>query len=549
MNAAATVQALSEAIFLSWLQGLAIFLLCRFILAAVPNLSARWKYNLLYASLLLICSAFILTFWMCYVSISSFSGVTAQMFVSRTPPTQVFSLWKFQANVSYWIASMYLSGLFFQTLFLISGYYRLKVSIAESRFIAPALWLKRLEILKKSLKITRKVSLHFSDNLLIPFTAGCLKPVILFPVAAISQLSTDQVEAILLHELAHIKRNDYLLNIFQRVMEIILFFNPVTWMLSRQIRAEREFSCDDLVLRHIPEPMVYARALVLLEEQRLTVNQLVMALSGNKKSNLLTRIKKITNMKSQHSNLQQRFLAITGVLAIALSIAWILPSNSRHLQHQKDTIRKEQKNIPHAPPAPIPPAEIKDHTLPAPPKPMQPEPKLPKMPTVPAHPADTNELKKQLNSPEWKAKEKALEKAGEEISQYFNSPEWKNKLKAIEQSGAELEKKFNSPEWKAHVKELESLGEDLEKKFNSPEWKARVKEIESRGAQLEKQFSSPEWKEKMKKLEENSKELEKKFNSSEWKEKMKNLEAKSREMEKKTKELKMNNEKLKSEKN
>lgn len=90
--------------------------------------------------------------------------------------------------------------------------------------------------------------LFLSEKMLIPFTAGFIKPMILFPVALLNRLSEEQVEAILLHEMAHIKRHDYLFNILQRIMEIVLFFNPMIWLLAKDIRREREFCCDDLVI-------------------------------------------------------------------------------------------------------------------------------------------------------------------------------------------------------------------------------------------------------------------------------------------------------------
>ena len=99
-------------------------------------------------------------------------------------------------------------------------------------------------LLQQQFGITRPVQLFLSTRINVPMMLGTLKPIILLPVATINHLTTEQVEAILLHELAHIKRHDYLLNIFQTVAETVLFFNPFVWLLSGIIRREREHCCD-----------------------------------------------------------------------------------------------------------------------------------------------------------------------------------------------------------------------------------------------------------------------------------------------------------------
>ena len=149
---------------------------------------------------------------------------------------------------------------------------------------------------------------------------GALKPVILLPIATINYLTTEQVETILLHELAHIKRHDYLLNIFQTIAETILFFNPFVWLISRIIRREREHCCDDIVIANMSSPLPYAKALAMLENTRLEANNVALAATGNKQQ-LLGRIKRIMGTRKNKLNYTQLTIVIVVVLAVTLTVA------------------------------------------------------------------------------------------------------------------------------------------------------------------------------------------------------------------------------------
>jgi len=133
--------------------------------------------------------------------------------------------------------------------------------------------------------VLKKVSLYFSEHVQIPLTIGYFKPIIIFPIALINNLDTEQVEAILMHELAHIKRHDYLLNILQCIMETILCFNPFVWLISKIIRQEREYCCDDMVMEEEYNNFTYSKALFIIAQQNNQNYALAMA-SANQKSTL-----------------------------------------------------------------------------------------------------------------------------------------------------------------------------------------------------------------------------------------------------------------------
>ena len=102
----------------------------------------------------------------------------------------------------------------------------------------------------------------------MPTVIGWLKPVVLLPASALAALTPQQLEAILAHELAHIRRHDYLVNLLQTLVETLLFYHPAVWWLSRRIRIERENCCDDLAVSLCGDPVAYAAALADLEALR-----------------------------------------------------------------------------------------------------------------------------------------------------------------------------------------------------------------------------------------------------------------------------------------
>ena len=142
------------------------------------------------------------------------------------------------------------------------------------------------------LGILQNVTLYISEIAKSPLTIGYIKPIILLPLASINQLTTEQMEAVLLHELAHIKRADYLINILIGVVEIILFFNPFTRLLSQTIKKERENCCDDWVLQYQYDAAMYAEALLRLaylqKEYGFQMNAV-----ASKKGELLQRVKRM----------------------------------------------------------------------------------------------------------------------------------------------------------------------------------------------------------------------------------------------------------------
>ncbi|HVC92364.1 MAG TPA: M56 family metallopeptidase [Pirellulales bacterium] len=118
--------------------------------------------------------------------------------------------------------------------------------------------------LSAALHIARPVAIAFSQRVIAPMLVGVLRPLILLPAAVLDGQSAEQIEMILLHELAHVRRWDNLVNLVQRIIEAALFFHPAVWLVSRSVRLEREHCCDEVVLAHVNDPRAYAQMLAAL---------------------------------------------------------------------------------------------------------------------------------------------------------------------------------------------------------------------------------------------------------------------------------------------
>lgn len=194
------------------------------------------------------------------------------------------------------------------------------------------------------LSIKQEVKIFISSIVNSPLTLGFLKPVILIPVASINHLTSEQMEAVILHELAHIKRADYLYNLLISIVEITLFFNPFTQLISKIIKKERENSCDDWVLQFQYNASMYAEALLQIAYLQ-TTPLLSMNASGKTKGDLLLRIKRIIQPKNQTFNYRQQLLALLLMTGIFSCIAWYEPLHYPHQKIAASTVAPQHKTL------------------------------------------------------------------------------------------------------------------------------------------------------------------------------------------------------------
>jgi uncharacterized protein (TIGR03435 family) len=172
------------------------------------------------------------------------------------------------AQFLLWVVMVWLAGAVVFWVRLAGGW----VVAARMRSVlvrrAPPEWQENLRKLGARIGLSRPVRLLVSALVQVPTVVGWLRPVVLVPVGALGGLPAGHLEALLLHELAHIRRRDYLVNILQNVAEALLFYHPAVWWVSGHIRAERELCCDDVAVSVSGDAITYARALAQLESYR-----------------------------------------------------------------------------------------------------------------------------------------------------------------------------------------------------------------------------------------------------------------------------------------
>jgi len=176
-------------------------------------------------------------------------------------------------------------------------------------------WQLRLSHLARRLGIRRSVGLRIVETLASPITAGWWRPVVLVPAALMARMPPELLEALLAHELAHVRRHDFLVNLLQNAVEILLFYHPAVWWLSRRIRHERELVADGIAAQLTGEPRRLAQALSELEKMQFATQRLALAADGG---DLLQRVRHLLAPQEQHSNWKAA-VAILGVTAACLA--------------------------------------------------------------------------------------------------------------------------------------------------------------------------------------------------------------------------------------
>ena len=274
----------------------------------------------------------------------------------------------------------------------------------------------RLRVLAQRLGVGRTVHVFASEVVSVPMVVGWLRPVIVLPVSVITGLPATHLDAVLAHELAHVRRHDYLVNALQTIVETLLFYHPAVWWCSRQIRIEREHCCDDLVVAACGDRVEYARALAHLEELRGLEPMLSMNATGGR---LLDRVRRMlghepTNARRSTTWMIAAGLTVAVVTVIMTPVLTIAGAENGRVIGQDDITLQgpPAPPVPPLPPLPLdaplppvapvppvpraavtaPPAVAAPPAVPAPPvppTPFGPEPvaPVPAAPAVPAPPA------------------------------------------------------------------------------------------------------------------------------------------------------------------
>jgi beta-lactamase regulating signal transducer with metallopeptidase domain len=251
----------------------------------------------------------------------------------------------FQRNF-YAIYTIWLAGMVILVIRFMLGFLYCKRLRTYQLEVLPDEIYSAIIKLSEKIGLTRKVEAFFSPLAKGPVTIGTLKPIVLFPITAFTGLSSREIEAIIAHELAHIMRNDYLFNILQTVIEILFFYNPAVWIISSQIRAERENSCDNIAVEATGDKVAFVKALATIQINTYKNEQLSLAFAG-KRSSILQRIKRLQNQIAMKTNFLEKLIA-GFIILIGITLASFAFGNQKKIPETlplnvQDTIVQEKK--------------------------------------------------------------------------------------------------------------------------------------------------------------------------------------------------------------
>jgi beta-lactamase regulating signal transducer with metallopeptidase domain len=212
-----------------------------------------------------------------------------------------------------WALLLWFAGVLVFSLRFLGGFWTASRMTRRGTRPASEEWRARLGFLANRLAVTRPVRLLESAIVKVPTAIGALRPAILIPASVFTGLPARGIEALIAHELAHVRRHDYLVNLLQTLVETLLFYHPAVWWVSSRVRVEREECCDDLAIAATGDARSYARALVRLEEMRGAAPVLAVAAAGG---NLWNRVFRLLRDRPAAPDRTSSWLA--GTLGLAL---------------------------------------------------------------------------------------------------------------------------------------------------------------------------------------------------------------------------------------
>jgi bla regulator protein BlaR1 len=256
------------------------------------------------------------------------SNSSQQVIRSASKPEQVGSFLTngvtFFTQHSSTIVLIWLLVLAIKSVQFVTNLYQLNYLKRSQTFPIGQHWENRMKALAGQLRITRTIRIIQSGLVRTPVVLGHFKPVILIPLGLITAIPPEELEMMLLHELAHIKRLDFMVNLLQHLLELLFFFNPALLWVSSLIRAEREACCDDLVLLHAGSKRKYIHALLSFREYQLEESNYSLAFAN--KSGLLQRVERLVSKKNTTLNLSEKVvLSIAVLLICTISLLYAQP--------------------------------------------------------------------------------------------------------------------------------------------------------------------------------------------------------------------------------
>ncbi|MEL6560777.1 MAG: M56 family metallopeptidase [Bacteroidota bacterium] len=291
------------------------------------KLTAKEKYDVVFAAQLLSFASVILLFFWSQNTVTS----SVVLMADHAPVNQVIEpiadesemvqpsnafLWNGFAYSRY-LGCFWLAGLLLLSVWRFMSW-RFTMRLRNTGLLAiPENWQERFNQMVERMNFSRKVAIHTSTKVVSPIMIGYLKPLILVPMGFFSDLAPAEIEAVILHELAHIKRKDYLHLFIQQIINLIMFYHPAIWLLDKMAKQERENACDDYVVDTTGDPKTYVKALGTLQLNfSKTQNKMAMNLL-NDKNDVLNRLKRLLG-EEPRQKVGGKFFVLPVILLISL---------------------------------------------------------------------------------------------------------------------------------------------------------------------------------------------------------------------------------------
>ena len=300
-------------------QGALIAFLTAMALKLLSRRSAEIRYVVASTAMTLMLAAPVLTFAFygqtgaIALRLLQISGATRAGFSASAPfaaATDATAAW------AQWILLAWCAGVFIFLARLVTGWYLSRRIVSSSDDAIPTYIRVLFDDVYDRLALSRPIRLLVQVRIDTPLVVGWIRPAVLLPISAIAGLSEEQLMGIFAHELAHIRRHDFLVNMLQRCVEAVLFYHPGVWWLSNRIRTEREDCCDDLAVKVCGNRKNYAEALVTLEQKRQDRQALGVAATDG---SLVHRIQRILGFESSGADWQSAAVTLLflGVWVVA----------------------------------------------------------------------------------------------------------------------------------------------------------------------------------------------------------------------------------------
>jgi len=410
-----------------------------------------------------------------------------------------------------WVLLAWFAGVIFFAVRLNVGLLVARRMRSVATTAAPAELQHAFDALRRRLGIARAVRLMHSALVQVPTVIGWLRPVVLVPASCLTGLSAMQIEAILAHELAHIRRHDYLVSVLQSVIETVLFYHPAVWWVSKQVRRERECCCDELAVAVGGDRLAYARALSALEERRSYSPEFVLGANGGV---LTMRIKRLLGCKESSAASQLVSIALLAALVLAAGAV------AGKLAHAQNGTAQTNSSASSTAQVTVVPDARQSAVVSA----------------VMGSTNGTHPLLSTAGQQTTSDTERKIENAQRQLQfaqEQLNSEQFKKQIENAQRWLQDVQAKPNSPEFKKQMQDAQRRLQDAQKQLNSEQFKKQIEDAQRQLQDAQKNTNSAQFKKQMEGAQQQLQDAQKKLNSEQFKKQLEDVQRQLQDAQKK----------------